>query len=234
MSIHKQSIILKADDLVHDQNGLLSANWSRFLTYLERYGLKAGLGVIGQSLDKGSDGFAEQIRRLQEEEGHELWNHGYDHQLNGVDEQGNRYCEFQHTSYEYQLDHLLRTQRLARERLGLTLRTFGAPGNSIDAGTVDALQAVPEIEVWLFGQPSSKFVLERVVNAEHPVIRPNFAAFREQYTPDREYLVLQLHPNSWNEGDFDQFTRIIDYLLLKPTEFVTPYAYYLKYKERKA
>lgn len=226
----KQWIVLKADDLVYaaDQPHGLSAPWTRFLDDLERRGAVAGLGLIGNALETADSRFVKRIRELVDKSGHEIWNHGYDHALNRINGQGERYSEFQNTSYEHQLEHLQKTQRLALERLGLVLRTFNVPGNAMDANTVPAVEAVPEIKVWIFGQPCGKYVLERAVNVEHPVIRPNFEAFRKQFdeAADRRYLVLQVHPPHWTEEDFAQFARVMDYLETKPVQFMTPYGLY--------
>lgn len=224
----RQTVILKADDLLYDPEAGLSAAWVRFLSFLERHQIKAGLGIVGHSLEEAGEAWLAGVRRLHESCGHELWNHGYDHVLNGVDEAGAAYCEFRDTSCEQQLEHLLRTQRLAWERLGITLHTFGAPGNAIDERTVQALHAVPELKVWLFGLPSDKFVLERRVHAEVPVIRPNCEAFLQQYDAGLKYIVLQLHPGHWSEADFRQFTLIMDILLKKQVDFMTPYTYFLQ------
>ena len=55
---------------------------------------------------------------------------------NGVNEDGEIYHEFWNSPYEYQKEHLLKTQTLFKEKLNITSHTFGAPGNAIDSNTV--------------------------------------------------------------------------------------------------
>ncbi|CAN7592358.1 DUF2334 domain-containing protein [Paenibacillus sp. LjRoot56] len=228
-----QWIILKADDLVYSEDSPdgLSPAWNRFFNEMERRGIVASLGLIGNTLENADERFVYRVKHLIEK-GHEIWNHGYDHMLSKENDQNVVCYEFQNTSAEYQLEHLLRTQQLARKRLGVVLRTFGAPGNAIDDHTTKALEAVPDLMVWLFGRLSSKAVLERVVDIEHPVIHPNLEAFRQQYEAkgvDKKYLLLQIHPPHWNAADFTEFVQVMDYLEQKPVRFITPYRFYTQY-----
>ena len=95
----------------------------------------------------------------------EIWNHGYNHKLNGINENGETYHEFWNTTSDYQKEHLEKTQELALEKLGITLRAFGAPGNNHDSITLDVMNENDDIKVWFYGNPeSNKIVLERYYN----------------------------------------------------------------------
>ena len=68
-------------------------------------------------------------------------------------ENGRRRTEFAGASLEEQIESLGKTQRLAKEKLGLDLKAFGSPFNQIDGTTVKAMDAFPEITSWFYGPP---------------------------------------------------------------------------------
>jgi peptidoglycan/xylan/chitin deacetylase (PgdA/CDA1 family) len=222
----QQTVILKADDLRYDPEHVVSPRWSRFVGHLVSEDIPAAFGLIGKSLEAAPEEFCKRQRALLKLGTYEIWNHGYDHALKRDDGRGGVWSEFKDTSLDHQRNHLLRTQVLARERLDVTLRTFGAPGNAIDRNTVAAVDACDDIEVWLFGNPAScKRVLKRTIDAEHPTHNPDFDAFRARYRPDIEPLVLQLHPNSWDDARLEQFIRIVAFLKEAGAAFATPSEY---------
>lgn len=225
--IYKQLVFLKADDLEYDRANVISPRWQAFIELVKSKKIKASLGLIGTSLEKGSIEYFAVIKRLSKSGRFEIWNHGYTHTLQNFGESGEIYNEFQNTAYAYQKDHLLKTQHLSKSKLGLTLRTFGAPGNRIDANTIIALDEIAELKVWYFGLPdASKLVLKRVSELEFPVGHPDFAQFVERYNPAIDYLVLQLHPNAWNDAQFAEFEKTIDFLIKQNVTFINPYEYY--------
>jgi len=222
-----QHIILKADDVRRDPEHILPPRWQTFINRIETYGIQAALGVIGNSLEGDHPAYFDRLKALHHSGRFELWNHGYDHVLNGTNDRGESYCEFSNTPLEHQRDHLTRTQTLARENLGITLRTFGAPGNRIDDATRTAIDDIDDLEVWLYGHPQSKKrLLKRSENIEYPTHNPDFAQFQAHHDPNREYLVLQVHPNSWDENRLSQFDRIIQYLIANHCAFTLPYSYH--------
>lgn len=222
-----QYIILKADDVRRDPEHILPLRWQTFIARIETYGIQAALGVIGNSLEGDHPAYFDRLKTLHHRGRFELWNHGYDHVLNGTNNRGESYCEFSNTSLEHQRDHLVRTQGLAREKLGITLRTFGAPGNRIDDATRIAIDGIDDIEVWLYGPPQSKKrVLRRSTNIEYPTHNPDFAQFLAHDQPDPEYLVLQVHPNSWDENRLSQFDQIIRHLIARNCVFTLPHSYH--------
>lgn len=72
-------------------------------------------------------------------------------------------------------------------------------------------------------------MLDRVwaVNLESKVGQADFAKFVEGYAknPDRLYFVLQGHPTHWAGARFDDFARIIDFLVAEKAVFMTPSEY---------
>lgn len=151
--------------------------------------------------------------------------------------------EFRGTDLAFQLENLNETQRLASEKLGMTLRSFGAPYNATDANTLEALATIPELKVWMYKETAGdteKLVLKRIkkVNIEYPVHVPNFQQFKEGYEQheDENLLVLQGHPRSWVEDAerFKNFQQIIRFLKSKKVRFITPYDYYQAQATNKA
>jgi len=111
---------------------------------------------------------------------------------------------------------------------------FRAPGNNFDKTTLKLIDEQTNIKVWLYGDPtSSKFVLHRSTEIEYPIRNPDFSEFIKHYNPTSEYHVFQLHPDTWDNNKFNQFTQIIDYMIAQGVTFTTHYAYWeMKNKNR--
>jgi hypothetical protein len=61
---------------------------------------------------------------------------------------------------------------------------------------------------------------------EYPAGKPDFNSFIENYDSTKEYLVFQIHPNQWDELQFDSFKKIVTNLKEKGSEFILPTEYY--------
>ena len=221
-------IVLKLDDM-NVVNGKVPERWQRLTRFVEERRLKTSIGIIGNSLEGEHPEYIAELKRLAGTGWIEIWHHGYDHRR--WDDGGKTICEFSGTTKELQLHHFERTRDLARQKLGVEFRTFGAPFNATDAATIAVLAAAPDIRVWLQGdprQPAGKYIARMLneVNIEQPVHKPNYHAFVIGYEARREnppaYLVLQGHPNSWDDDAFGEFTRIVDYLTTRGCRFVLP------------
>jgi hypothetical protein len=92
--VYKQFVILKADDLIFDREHVIPVNWKRFINIIENSAVKASIGIIGNSLETGSEAYFSAIKDLHFKGLIEFWNHGYDHLLNGINEKGEKYHEF--------------------------------------------------------------------------------------------------------------------------------------------
>ena len=225
--VYKQLIILKADDLIYSSGYTIPLGFQRFIHYVEQKKIMASIGIIGNSLEIDNDDYFTILRDIINDGSIEIWNHGFDHKLNGVNQNGETYHEFWNTSYEHQKEHLEKTQDLAREKLGISLRAFGAPGNNHDSVTLDVINGNDEIKIWFYGNPeSNKLILERHYNIEFPTSFPDYEEFVDNYPNDEEYLALQIHPNVWDDERFEQFNLIVDYLIQQRVAFVTPYQFY--------
>lgn len=222
--MNEQTVIFKADDIREHQHGL-SPNWNRFVDLIVESDVTAALGLIGDSLESPSAQYVERVKQVAAEDRFEIWNHGYDHRLKKTRADGSVYSEFFNTSLEHQRAHLGDTQRLAEHHLNLTLTTFGAPGNHIDDNTLAAVDDIPELTVWLYGDPrTKKHNLVRTINVEHPTHYPDFDAFRDSYSEDIPLLTLQLHPGGWGDDRFRTFKQIVTFLKAHGCLFSNPAA----------
>lgn len=228
----KPYIILKLDDLKFE-DGLVHPGWDQVVSYLNEKAVIGTIGLIGESLEEGDSTYFDWIK-ARYLEGYEIWHHGYCHCKRMRDEKEVR--EYKGEPFGTQQTSLLRTHHLAKEKLGITLRSFGAPYNSTDECTPPALEKISDIKVWMYKEttvPTDKFELNRIkaVNIEYPVHVPDFEQFKAGYDAFRTepVLIIQGHPRSWVEdlGQFEEFKKIIDFLLQEQVTFITPYGYYL-------
>jgi peptidoglycan/xylan/chitin deacetylase (PgdA/CDA1 family) len=219
-------IMIKVDDL-RVVNGRVHARWKKFAEFCRERKIRAGIGIICDSLEGDNPAYIAWIKEQQATGLFEFWNHGYDHSETEVD--GKKLQEFKGPTYEQQKEHYTRSQKLAREKLGAPFSTFGAPFNATDANTAKVLSEDPDTKVWLYGDSKNtagKLVLDRVypVNIENPLFLPSLDKFIEGYNkyPQKEYFVIQGHAAKWDEPRFEQFTKIVDFLIEQKANFVTP------------
>jgi len=217
-------VILKLDDVTRDGahgQDPVSPRWQKCVDFLEKEHVKASLGIIGSSLEGDAPAYFKWIKDLNEKGSFEFWNHCYE---NAAD-------RFKGTSLEEQKGALEKTQRLAREKLGITLKAFGVHWSPTDETTEAALAAVPEIKIWFFGpeNPKGKQVsLKRTLNLEQPTFVPNFEKVKadfEKRGKELPYLVLQGHPNQWDDKRFDDFTKVVKFLKEQGCPFMTASEY---------
>jgi hypothetical protein len=135
----KQVIILKADDIN------FSYQCKRFIKYIEDKKVKASLGVVAKLLN--DEPFCKWLISLSKKSNFEIWNHGLFHACN---DQG--ISEFTGSPYEDQLIYLQESQKIFKDKLGVTCNTFGAPCNFIDENMSRALAEIQEIKMWYFGK----------------------------------------------------------------------------------
>lgn len=222
-------IIIKVDDL-RNAGGKVHPRWQKLVDFLKERKIKAGIGIICDSLEKDDPKYFQWIKDQHAGGLIEFWNHGYNHKEWEVD--GKKVQEFKGPSYEDQKKNLLRCNELAKQKLGFTLPAFGAGFNAIDDNTVKALSEDPDTKIWLYGDvknPAGKVVLDRIgnVNIENPTFVPSLDKFKAGYAknPKRDYFVIQGHPAQWTDERFAQFVAIIDFLTAEKAVFTTPSEY---------
>ncbi len=217
-------VILKLDDVRQP----LHPNWQRVADYIETNRLKASFGIIGSSLESNNPSYFDWIRKMNKKGHIEFWLHGYRERTKD-DKNG----EFEQGSFEEQKAILERCERLAKEKLGFTLSAFGPHWSATTEATEQALDAVPEIQIWLYGprQPKyyKKISLPRVMALENPTFVPDFEKFKTTYervAAKEKFLVLQGHPPNWHSAErWNGFIQIVEFLRSKNCVFMTPSEY---------
>lgn len=217
-------IVIKLDDL-KPTNGGVHPRWIKVADFAKQKGIKVGFGIIAQSMVGDSPEFVRWVREAHDAGRIEFWQHGWDHGQRT--DNGKPIQEFNGETYEYQKQHMTDANKLAREKLGFPFVSFGAPFNATDANTVKVLVEDPDIKVWMYGDaqnPAGKTVLERsyAVSLENPTLIANYGAFLEGYAHSRgaEYFVLQGHPAGWSDDRWNEFVKIVDFLIAQKADFV--------------
>lgn len=217
-------IVIKLDDF-GATNGKVHPRWLKVADFAKSRNIKVTFGIIATRMTEDCPEFVQWTKEQHAAGRIEFWSHGWDHAERTAD--GKRFMEFSGESYEHQKQHMADANKLAREKLGFAFTSFGAPFNATDANTVKVLAEDPDITVWMYGDPGNpagKKVLERsyAVSIENPTFIPNYGAFLEGYAHSRgaEYFVMQGHPAAWSDERWDQFVKIVDFLIAQKAEFV--------------
>jgi peptidoglycan/xylan/chitin deacetylase (PgdA/CDA1 family) len=211
-------IILKADDLAGypGKNKIIPKRWQRFVDIIEKYNIKANIGIIGNSLIFDDEKYFEWIKKYNDTY-IEFWNHGFLHRKFNFDAE--EYYEFKGTTKEYQLQLIEYTNNLAKNKLGFNFKTFGAPYNAVDFNTSLALKEA-NIKYGFFLKDNFEGVnLTNRIDFEYNVGIGNFQKFKKVFT-NLDYAVIQIHPNMWSNEVFNEFENTILFLLKKKCEFV--------------
>jgi peptidoglycan/xylan/chitin deacetylase (PgdA/CDA1 family) len=224
----QQVILLKLDDVVARRVGSspVSIRWQRVADYLKANDIRGSFGIICESLEKDNAEYFQWIKGIHEAGLIEFWCHGY-HMKNANDP-----GEFEHGTADEQKAIFERCERLAKEKLGFSLPAFGPHWSGTTDATDEALEAVPDVKIWLYGPAKPKFFtrlsIERVMALENPTFVPDaekFKTFYEKTAATRKVLVLQGHPDQWTDERWNGFVAIIEFLKSKNVVFMTPSEY---------
>lgn len=211
-------IVLKLDDLKPDAQGV-HPRWQRVYDYALKNQVPIAIGVVANTIENGGDAYCKWLAAAAKEPIVELWNHGYDHKKVKLD--GKTATEFRGTPFDFQQWHLQRAQELMDSVTGTYPVTFGAPYNHIDSVTSQVLNGIPEIKIWLYADsvefPNAKqHLIKRIdpLNIEYPVQIPNFYQLWNNlyFYRDASFIVIQGHPKSWDNKQFEQFTHMVTYI----------------------
>lgn len=225
-------VVLKMDDLKPSgSNNAIPARWKAFVAVCDELGVKASLGLIGNGLENPSPEFVTWVQELNATGRFQLWNHGYTH-AEYPKENGQRRAEFIGPDVATQRATTERTQKLAKDKLGITLTAFGTPFNVMDENTDQALSELPAIQEWFFGPGKPKaykgVVLPRRVNLEHPTMNPSSAGLIADFNKNAataDVLVLQGHPGGWSDERLGEFRKAVVFLKEQGCEFLTAAEY---------
>jgi peptidoglycan/xylan/chitin deacetylase (PgdA/CDA1 family) len=210
-------IILKADDLAGfpGKDLIVPKRWQQFVDIIEKYNIKATIGIIGNSLIFDDKEYFEWIKRYSDII--EFWNHGFLHRRFNFD--GKEYYEFKGTLKEYQLQLISYVNSLAKEKLGFEFKTFGAPYNAVDINTSLALNQTNIKQGFFLKDSFNGINLINRIEFEHNVGVGDFNQFRQNFK-NLDYAIIQIHPNMWDKKVFDEFEKMILFLLKKDCQFV--------------
>jgi peptidoglycan/xylan/chitin deacetylase (PgdA/CDA1 family) len=222
-------VILKLDDVISsgEQGGPVSLRWRRAADYVEKNNLKAAFGIICYSLEADNPAYLGWIKERQKRGSIEFWLHGY-HNRTTEEKTG----EFDLASAAEQQALLEKCEQLARQRLGFEFVAFGAHWSGTTEETEKAVQAVPEIKIWLCGPKDSKFYkrlsVPWTIALEELIFVPDLAKFRAAYEKSgaaEPVLCLQGHADQWDEARWGEFVKIVEFLKSKGCRFMTPSEY---------
>ncbi len=232
------TVVLKFDDLKQIR-GNVHGTWKRLADLLAERNIKGSFGIICDTLEDAHPAYVKWINEQRDTGRIEMWFHGWDHGVHQID--GTGYNEFNRRSYDEQKKRFDDSQRLAMAKLGFAFTTYGPPGGvgsaSFDENTVRVMQDDPHMKVWLYPKPlddagkslvaaGKVTVLDRVweVNLEGAVGVPDCQRLINGLAryPDRPYFVLQGHPSMWGGDRWDEFVKIVDFLVSQNAVFVTP------------
>ncbi|CAM2953831.1 DUF2334 domain-containing protein [Rariglobus hedericola] len=223
-------VVLKVDDLATG-GGNVPRGWKRITDFAIERKIKLSVGIIAESLGTANPTYINYIKDLQKTGLIEFWFHGWNHKQ--WEENGVKLQEFKGTTYEQQKASFVKSQALAKEKLGFGFTTFGSPFNGFDDATFKVFAEDPDMKIFLYANRSDqakipgKVILERVggVNIEDPLFVPNADKFITGYLKNakgRSYYVIQGHPNQWNDERWAEFVKLIDYLQANKIPIVTP------------
>lgn len=234
-------VILKLDDL--SAKGLKGKTavrhpWTTIHEYLSGRGLKYSVGVHCETFEIGHQPTIDWIKARTAEGTVEFWCHGFKSARDKIgDPPELEPGEFER-GYDEQYATLRKCQDLAIEKLGFPLRAFGPHWSGTNEDTAKALNAIPEFTIWLYASPaqgeaSGKYAYPRYLAVEYKTFLPQLDEFKKQWNRNgrmRDAVVLQGHPQAWmwQEGKprYEEFKKIIDFLVDEGCTFMTPSEYH--------
>lgn len=228
-SLYAQNkVVLKLDD-IGVSKGVCVA--TPIMDYLLQKDIKTSYGVIANRLDETALATLGKYIHAKNSKGEslvEIWHHGYDHSNTNLPA---NLQEFKGTNYAFQKMHFAKADSLVKSRLGIQMQSFGSPFNAVDSTTLKVIAENPNYNAVMFfwdslGKEPQLTRLNNRVDLENGVGNPDFAHFVADFNKHLHYkqtaMVLQGHPNQWNEAKMEQFKKIIDFLIEQKFSFVLP------------
>lgn len=217
-------VILKLDDVSY----WISPRWIRVADYLKENRIRASFGIIGAGLERANEQTVTWIKAIHAEGQIEFWCHGYT-----LRKAEDPHGEFETGTSDEQAALLAKSQEVAKRKLGFELAAFGPHWSGTTEETDKALQATPQIKIWLYGPAKPKHFtrlsIPRVMALENPTFVPDFDKFKAAYEKagsKQTVLVLQGHPDAWGAPErWDGFVKIVEFLRAQGCVFMTPSEY---------
>ena len=206
-------VIWKMDDVRAGEKRRLQAGFKRLAEWAQAEKTVVTMGVICDSLAQPNADDVAWIKANAIESGGvvEFWHHGWDHR-SWTDAAGKQQWEFRGPDVATQSKHLRDAQAIFRQTTGLTFRVFGAPFNQADDATIAAMDAVPEITLWMYPpkNETKRKLLGRSLNMEVATGKVSYAKFAQDYATRKPtgMMLLQGHCGMWDDDSFRDFVKI--------------------------
>ena len=217
-------VIWKLDDVKAGEKKRLAAGFKRVAAWAKAEKTVVTMGVICDSLAQPNADDVAWIKANAIENGGavEFWHHGWDHR-SWADATGKAMWEFRGPDVTTQAKHLKDAQAIFKQTTGLTFRVFGAPFNQTDDATITAMDAVPELTIWMYPpkNETKRKALGRTLNIEVATGKVSYDKFAKDYAAKKPttMMLLQGHCGMWNDDSFNDFVKIA--ALLKQDGWIT-------------
>lgn len=217
--------IIKADDIRGK-----TTKWEYFFSLSKEKGVKVSAGIVGNSLAGEKKDYFNWLNHLQSTGQVEFWNHGWDHKR-WKNDGAKEIREFRGSGYAHQKKHFEDAQNRMKEVLGVAPVTFGSPYNATDADTAKVMKENRDIRLFFcYGNKgvSGKVPMPMNLRGENDGTgKPDFEKFKAQYEAKKNltFSAIQFHPNNFGEEQFDEYGKILDFLIAEGWTFMLPAEY---------
>lgn len=233
-------VMLKLDDLVRHgkkPESTVSPRWQKCADFLRAEGVKANFGIICETLDGDCPGYVAWLKELVKDQRIELWNHGWYGSYPKDQATATRLGEFLGANADEQQVLLERSLKLVQDKVGVAMVAYGPHASPLvgadAAAAYAALAKIPQYKLVFYyappaGTTTDKVVVPRLMELEKPLFVPNADNVRTSFeTKGRKLplIILQGHPNQWDDPRFDQFATVVRYLKEQGCRFVTASEY---------
>ena len=206
-------VIWKLDDVKAGEKKRLAPGFKRVAEWAKAEKTVVTMGVICDSLAQPNADDVAWIKANAIENGGvvEFWHHGWDHR-SWADATGKAMWEFRGPDAATQAKHLKDACELFKKTTGLTFHAFGAPFNQADDATIAAMDAVPELTIWMYPpkNETKRKILGRSLNIEVATGKVSYDKFAKDYAAKKPntMMLLQGHCGMWNDDSFNDFVKI--------------------------
>jgi hypothetical protein len=213
-------VIIKADDLLAS----VGSSFTRLFEICKLMDVPVAAGLVIGTLETATERERAFLANLDPQEC-ELWIHGYTHYINYKDST----TEFNGPDLSTQIATIQKCVDACQLYLKRDLSVFNGPGGVADKNTALALDKFPSIKtVFYLPVEGNRFVIPRLVWAEWTSGKMNnhkIIIASVQKLPAGSVAVLNTHPKSWDETDWNEFVLLIDALKSNGAIFMTPTEY---------
>jgi len=199
-------ISIRLDDITPDMDW---GNFERFKSLLDKYNIKALLGVVPENRDPKlminlpRRDFWDYLKKL-EDEGWTLAMHGFHHEYtthNGGLLPLNRNSEFAGLPFARQ-DSMIRSGKILLEKNGITTDIFMAPSHSYDLNTLKALKKNGFTSI-TDGFGNGPYMWEDMIF--YPI---SFKRSQTLKSKEEGCVTFVVHTNTMTEKDFENYEKL--------------------------